>query len=187
MKKSTKVALVVGLLLFVSLGAALWIAKYTDFPEVFAAKKQPCAIGRLCKGTITQAQADKKKGSTVTGHEGCLTDYRDANGSFYTVRSSNCGSGKKENPPIAMTTTTTPPLLPTYTPTPTPTCTPTPTPTPGPTSTPTPTPTPMPPQVVYIREIPKQLPPTGFPTDAVAGGAILSGSLGWFLVRHFRA
>jgi hypothetical protein len=45
----------------------------------------------------------------------------------------------------------------------------------------------MPPRLVYVRTTPTQLPPTGFPTEEVAGGAVLMGSIGWFILRRLHA
>lgn len=162
---------------------------------VFAAKKKnpwdqkpdgSCARGALCKGLVAaNSKTAKNSGCHAAGTEGGRTDFRDDAGNFcYSVQ-----NPKKEKEVVVVNPTATPTPVPTATPTPTPnpTATPTPTPTPGPTATPTPTPTPAPPQVIVVREAPKQLPPTGFPTDAVAGGAIVSGSLGWFIFRRFRA
>lgn len=175
---------------------------------VFAAKtKHPwdqqkdgsCAIGRLCKGVVDANSKTAKSGKChADGTEGCLTDYRDDNGKFcYAIRNPNCGKKVSEVAKVIPTATPTPtpkptatptptPPGPTATPTPTPTATPTPTPTPGPTATPTLTPTPTPPQVVVIRYVPRQLPPTGFPTDFVAAGGVISGAIGWFILKRFR-
>lgn len=200
-----------GVIFLFFLGIGLYVVFFTNYPSIFAAKtKHPwdqqkdgsCAIGRLCKGVVdANSKTAKNSGCHAAGTEGCLTDYRDDNGKFcYAIRNPNCGKAKQETAVVIPTPTptpmptATPTPLPTATPTPTPTVTPTPTPTPtpGPTATPTPTPTPgptatpTPPQVVFVR-VPKQLPPTGFPTDGVAIGSVISGIVGWFIVKRFRA
>lgn len=134
-------------------------------------KDGSCKMGSLCKGLITKKDAEKRTGCHAAGTEGGRTDFRDDAGNFcYAVQNPK---QEKEKEVVVVN------------PTPTPTPQPTATPTPGPTSTPTPTP--APPQVIVIRQAPKKLPPTGFPTGEVAGGALISGSLGWFLLKRFKA
>lgn len=180
----------VGITLLLFVAGLLYVVFYTNYPSIFAAGKKlnpwdqqkdgSCKRGALCKGLVSQETANARTDVHPAGTEGNRTDYRDANGNFvFAVQ--NPKKEREKEVAIAPTATPTP------TPNPTATPTPTPTPTPGPTATPTPTPTPAPPQVVYVRQVPRQLPPTGFPTDAVAAGALASGSLGWMIIRRFRA
>lgn len=182
---------------------AVVVALYTNYPAALAFKsmkecEQAHGMTSLCNGTAINAAGKKQPQNSdchAAGYEQCLIDYRHADGSFcYAVRNPSCDT-HKNTPPAPTPTPTpislpspTPTMTPTPTPTPTPTCTPTPGPTatPTPTSTPYPTATPAPPQVLAA-ETPPTLPPTGFPTDALASGALISGSIGWFLVRRFRA
>lgn len=165
-----------------------WVDNNLRVFSALAAKKNPwddCPIGRLCKGTVNQEHANRQTKCKPAGYEGCLIDYRDADGNFcFSVRQPNCGNKEaKETPTPTPTATPTPTI--TITPTPTPTATPGPTATPTPTSTPGPTPTPTPPQVLGA-EAPKVLPKTGFPAESLLGFSVITGSLGWYIFRRFR-